>query len=251
VYAKLFRDVLTSSLNETEPVEVRGVFFLMMAAADKDGNVLGSDQTIARIINVPLGQFRSCIEALMKPDPQSRCDLHEGRRVVPMERGLGYLLPAYPKYSGIRTDEERREYFKLKKQESRARLAAAEEVTAGNGVTHAIPETTKRHESARPILHYLIEKSGTRFRETETNLGFIGERLAEDGVDADGVRKMIDRQVAKWKGTDMADYLRPETLFNKTKFDGYYAAREMPIETGPKKPTRQGLAPGYAPGVTP
>jgi uncharacterized phage protein (TIGR02220 family) len=123
------------------------------------------------------------------------------------------------------------------------------EAESSNG--DPIPETTKRHESARPILHYLIEKSGTRFRETETNLGFIGERLAEGGVDADGVRKMIDRQVAKWKGTDMADYLRPETLFNKTKFDGYYAARDMPIETGPKKPPRQGLAPGFAPGVTP
>jgi uncharacterized phage protein (TIGR02220 family) len=151
-------------------------------------------------------------------------------------------------------------------EEQNGRLAAArrnrekvqkhrEGLVANNGHGEQggdpIPETTKRHQAARPILHYLIEKSGTRFRETETNLGFIGERLAEGGVDADGVRKMIDRQVAKWKGTDMADYLRPETLFNKTKFDGYYAARDMPIETGPKKPPRQGLAPGYAPGVTP
>lgn len=130
MYAKLFAQVLSSSLNETEPVEVRGVFFLLLAAADKDGNVLGSDATIARIINVPMEQFRSCIEALMKPDPQSRCELHEGRRVVPMERGLGYLLPAYPKYSGITTDEERREYFRVKKAESRARLGTSNGSTA-------------------------------------------------------------------------------------------------------------------------
>lgn len=84
-------------------------------------------------------------------------------------------------------------------------------------------------ESAKELLHLLNEQSGRKFRETETNLTFIRARLAEDGVTVDGVKEMVVRQCEKWKGTEQSEYLRPETLFNKTKFDSYYAARELPI----------------------
>jgi hypothetical protein len=51
----------------------------------------------------------------------------------------------------------------------------------------------------------------------------------------EGVKQMISRQVLKWKDDPkMCDYLRPETLFNKTKFDGYYAAKDVPIPSGGK-----------------
>lgn len=112
--------------------------------------------------------------------------------------------------------------------------------------TASVPAQTKRHEAARPILHYLNEKAGVRYRETETNLGFIGARLAEPDVTPAGVRMMIDRQVRKWKGTDMEEYLRPETLFNATKFDGYYAAREQPIV---EKEGQHAKTPGTGPCV--
>jgi uncharacterized phage protein (TIGR02220 family) len=83
--------------------------------------------------------------------------------------------------------------------------------------------------TALEVLSYLNQKAGRQFRETETNLDFISARLSEPGVDLEGIKKMIDRQVARWKGTPQEEYLRPETLFNRTKFDGYYAAREAPI----------------------
>lgn len=127
MYAKLYQQVLSSSLTEKEPIEVRGVFFMLMAAADKSGNVLGSDKTIARIINVPLEQFVDCLKELMKPDPDSGTKDYEGRRVVPLEDGRGYNLPSYAKYSGITTDEQRREYFRVKQAECRARKRESEE----------------------------------------------------------------------------------------------------------------------------
>lgn len=139
MYAKLFQQVLTSSLTENEPIDVRGVFFMLMAAADKSGNVLGSDSTIARIINVPLEQFKTCMEALLKPDPASRSPEFEGRRVVPLERGLGYLLPGYVKYSGTMTDDQRREYFRVKQIECRARKKEAEATLGMEG--KVLPKT--------------------------------------------------------------------------------------------------------------
>jgi len=85
------------------------------------------------------------------------------------------------------------------------------------------------HKDARTVLHVLIEATGTHFREVDTNLGIISARLKEPEVDLAGVRMMIDRQCRLWKGTEMEEYLRPATLFGKSKFDGYYAARSKEI----------------------
>jgi len=94
---------------------------------------------------------------------------------------------------------------------------------------------------SRVALHYLNEKSGKHFRESESSLAPINARLAEPGVDIEGVKKMIDRQCARWKGTEWAEYLQPSTLFGKQKFDNYYAAREEPVveRNGHGKPTQK------------
>lgn len=82
---------------------------------------------------------------------------------------------------------------------------------------------------SRVALLYLNEKSGRSFRETAKNLDFIAARLKEPGVTIEGVRLMIDRQCKRWLNTTQAEFLRPETLFNATKFDGYYAAKDAPV----------------------
>ena len=101
------------------------------------------------------------------------------------------------------------------------------------------------HHDSRTVLHLLNELSGKRFRETDANLAFISQRLREPGVDLAGVRLMLERQVKRWSGTPQAEYLRPETLFNKTKFDGYYAARGELIVTDltiPQRPSTAGMS---------
>lgn len=82
---------------------------------------------------------------------------------------------------------------------------------------------------SRVALHYLNEKSGKHFRECESSLAPINARLKEKGVDIAGVKKMIERQCQQWKGGKLEEYLRPQTLFGKEKFDGYYAAKDQPI----------------------
>lgn len=83
--------------------------------------------------------------------------------------------------------------------------------------------------NACSILEHLNSVAGKGFRSVETNLEFIQSRLGEGGVTPDGCRKMIERQVQLWKGTEQEEYLRPSTLFNKTKFAGYYDSREQPV----------------------
>lgn len=97
------------------------------------------------------------------------------------------------------------------------------------GVQGEVEPVDIYHKDSRAALHWLNEKSGHHYRETDVNLGFISARLKEKGVDIEGVKKMIERQCRRWLGTSQAEYLRPQTLFNATKFDGYYAAKDEPV----------------------
>jgi len=84
------------------------------------------------------------------------------------------------------------------------------------------------------VLKYLNEKADRYYREVDGNLKLIEARLKEPGVTVDGIKAMIDRQVGKWKGTDMEDFLRPETLFRASKFESYYGARSAPTIVSPE-----------------
>lgn len=84
---------------------------------------------------------------------------------------------------------------------------------------------TKFTKECEEIIKYLNTKlevkPGEGFRpKTESNQKFIRARLKE-GYTLDDMKKVVDTMVTKWKGTGMEVYLRPETLWNSTKFQTY------------------------------
>ena len=86
---------------------------------------------------------------------------------------------------------------------------------------------------ARAILEHLNNAASRAFEPVEVNLRPIQNRLTEVYGDIDGIKAMITRQCALWKTDDkMAAYLRPATLFNRTKFHSYYADRFLPVRNG-------------------
>lgn len=92
------------------------------------------------------------------------------------------------------------------------------------------PTPTPYHPDSRIALHWLNQKAGKAFRETDTNLTLISARLREPEVTIEGIKQMIDRQCRSWPVDDrMHEYLRPETLFGKQKFDNYYGQRMAPV----------------------
>lgn len=93
------------------------------------------------------------------------------------------------------------------------------------------------YSEARIILHWLNEKSGSHFREVDANLRAIAARLKSTDGDIDGIKLMIDRQCAKWKGDPKTEeWLRPSTLFGPEKFETYYGARNKGLPTAPGQP---------------
>ncbi len=75
------------------------------------------------------------------------------------------------------------------------------------------------NNTAERVLNYLNQKAGTKFKPVESNLKFIVARLKQ--YSESDLKAVIDKKVKEWKGTKMQAYLRPETLFNATKFESY------------------------------
>lgn len=75
-------------------------------------------------------------------------------------------------------------------------------------------------ELTHQIIDYLNQKCGTKYKASTANTKkHISARL-NDGYTYEDFVKVIDKKYSEWKGTQMEQYLRPDTLFG-TKFEGY------------------------------
>ena len=95
-----------------EEIVVRYTFMMMLAIADPQGYVVGTDVAIARRMNIPQDLFKKCLVSLMAPDENSNSKEHEGRRVIESDCERGYYLVNYRKYRDTRDEEHRREYMR-------------------------------------------------------------------------------------------------------------------------------------------
>lgn len=76
----------------------------------------------------------------------------------------------------------------------------------------------------KDIVEYLNKKTGTAYRyNSQATQRHIKARLNE-GYTLSDFKMVIDKKVDEWKGTEMEQYLRPETLFS-TKFENYLNAK--------------------------
>lgn len=79
---------------------------------------------------------------------------------------------------------------------------------------------------AEDIVTFLNSVTGSNYRSTtDKTRKLIAARLAE-GFTVNDFRTVITKKTKEWTGTDMAQYLRPETLFG-TKFEGYLNQPEV------------------------
>jgi uncharacterized phage protein (TIGR02220 family) len=85
----------------------------------------------------------------------------------------------------------------------------------------------------KEIIEYLNGKAGTSYKyKSATTIQLITGRMGEGFTKNDFI-KVIDNKVEQWKGTEQEQYLRPITLFSKSKFESYLNKPK----NGAKKPT--------------
>ncbi len=74
-------------------------------------------------------------------------------------------------------------------------------------------------EGAQEVIDHLNRMAGTKFKNTANNRKLIEPRIKEFSIQ--DCKTVIDKKCGEWLGTDMAKYLRPATLFQASKFEGY------------------------------
>lgn len=96
------------------------------------------------------------------------------------------------------------------------------ETTINNKNTNKNNINKNTNNNIVAIINYLNEKTGKNYKATtKATVNLIKARLKEDFT-VDDFKTVIDNQVAKWRGNpSMEEYLRPSTLFNSEKFEGY------------------------------
>lgn len=94
-----------------------------------------------------------------------------------------------------------------------------------------IKESNNKEFNIKDIINYLNSAIGTKYRyQSKATQRLINARLNE-GYTLEDFKTVIDKKAAEWKGTEMAQYLRPETLFG-TKFEGYLNAPKKSRNAG-------------------
>lgn len=107
-YTRIFSQILESSL--ARDWQARHVFEDMLKLTT-DGIVDMTRDAIARRTNIPQEVVDRAIQILEAPDPESRDQAEEGRRILRLDdhRDWGWLIVNWEKYDKIRSLEERKE----------------------------------------------------------------------------------------------------------------------------------------------
>lgn len=117
-YSKLFSGILTSSI-WCEPDHVLRVWIAMLAHCDADGYVPGSVPGFASMARVGLPEMREAVAKLSAPDPDSRNQDNDGRRIEAVEGGWRILN--YPIYRNMCQDKPGSKAKAMRKSRAKAK----------------------------------------------------------------------------------------------------------------------------------
>ena len=138
-YVKLHDQLFSSSVIE-EDILVRWVWVALLLSCDKNGNVYGTVQALARKANVEVWQMEEALGVLMRPDPSSTSKLYDGRRIIDVGQNLLHCVN-YLHYRGLKDPVEEREKTRKRVAKHRKR----KKCNAGN------KSVTKSNDKAESI----------------------------------------------------------------------------------------------------
>ena len=120
MFGKFFASTFTGSMMAAG-AEVFAVWAYVIAHAVESRVELNA-RLLSAVIGAPVDAIEGAIEKLCAPDPHSRSTEHDGCRLI-REGQYQYFVTGHQKYRHMRDEADRRDYNRLKKQESRARLS--------------------------------------------------------------------------------------------------------------------------------
>lgn len=164
-YTKLFNSILASTIWREEK-ETKILWITMLAMADKDGMVEASVPGLADLARLTVKETQAALAILESPDEFSRTKDHQGRRIEPVLGG--WLILNHALYRQKMDMDERREYLRIKKQESRERARLAEEACQQMSTKSTQAESREQRadpEAKRSLRGGKVKLSDPRHRE--------------------------------------------------------------------------------------
>lgn len=190
-YTKLFNSIITSTI-WCEDNTTRIVWITMLALKNQDHVVEGSVPGLAAMARVTVDDCARALNILKSPDLHSRTKEFEGRRIE--ECDGGWRLLNGEQYRQKMNMDDRREYFRVKQQERRARQAVKEMSKMSN-----LSKTVK-DKSTPSTQSYSESESYSDLKEKSTHKIGAAEPPAKPGTAAarlqlvrEGLCAMFDR----------------------------------------------------------
>lgn len=176
-YTKLFSSIIASTVWRGSK-DTKILWITMLAMSDRNGIVEGSIPGLADMSRLTIPEAQAALAELLGPDEFSRTKDHEGRRIEAVDGGWAILNHA--KYRAKMSTDERREYLRIKKAESRERLSKQRQQTVDVSTesTHTEAEATPKAKAEAEERHL------PRVPGTSTALS-AAECSAQDRIDAE------------------------------------------------------------------
>lgn len=115
-FTKLFQGILDSTVwQESLPTKV--LWVTMLAMSDRDGRVWASVPGLAKRAGITIEECQEGLERFRSPDPYSRTKDNDGKRIREIDGGWELLNHA--KYRDMMSEEQRREYQRIRQAEYR------------------------------------------------------------------------------------------------------------------------------------
>jgi hypothetical protein len=200
MFAKIFAQILDSSIAENP--ELRFTFMDFLLLATSDGIVDMTHEAIARRTNRAIEIVRSTIAVLEAPDPLSRNAEHGGARIKRLDehRDWGWLIINYDYFRKIASEEQRRARTRARVRKFRVTHGNTDKTDsprktepisnapkqAGNA-GNAMQKKKQRHEEPCSQAHKeFIEKWTVAYKEH-----FSEDYAFQGGKDAKAVKLLL------------------------------------------------------------
>lgn len=213
--------ILSRKLNEVSE-GAENLYYRLLVAADDFGR-FHADPLIIK------GQLYTLRKGMKEIQVARRVDELSAVKLIRVYKvnGETYLeITKFEDHQRFRSDIKRKKDFPAFQQGSRiesVRVRTSTDVDSSQHNRNNNRNRSKNKEGAvERIVSHLNKTAGTDFKPTtKITIEHINARLSE-GFSVDDLCRAIDIKVPQWRGDPkMQKYIRPTTLFNSKKFEGY------------------------------
>ena len=189
-YTPVFKSVFTGSLYGKFPD--LPLWLVILAMADKNGEVDAHPAYISGASGIPVDQVEACITRFCEPDPHSRTQDDDGRRLIPMEgRGFGWIIVNHAAY----------------REKARLMAKSAREVEEGKNAARMKDRRGPPGTAADPLSNANANSNaeGLRFSSSQSLPSILSEGVRGNGtVNKRAIRKAAVANIAAEVAKGMA-----------------------------------------------